>query len=220
MVLKTHIVLGCLNNNGCAPVRPLHHVGYDLKSWIPSVLCLKYFDVFIALRKQDYLSRMWLSELLRVLPGALQLSSLISQCACSCIPCSRHPRLLILPSHTSIHASASDVLLLASSLTELLLKLQGPDWRSLSLWSFSWLIWAVNHSLLHHGSHSHLYGTTCLPHYPVVICRSVTDRISICLSISSKRSVVIITWLSLKVPVGREGGRLYLLKSLSHRAVD
>lgn len=200
MVLKEHIVLGCLNDNDCLPIRPPHHVGYDLKSWIPSVLCLKYFSVFIAFREKKIIFFICgFQSFYEGFPvcSSCSVSSANAHVLASCvlgildslsspaIPLSMHlPRMffsLLLPSPNSywnFQAQIGNHFICGAFL--------GPSGQLIILSSTM----AVIHTLL--VGHSM---DTCLPHYNVVICRSVPDRISFCLSISTRRSVVI-TWLS------------------------
>lgn len=90
---------GLLAQRGSAPVCPPHHIGYVLRSWIPSLL--KELEWLRCLQNKDNSFQAWRSGLLQMIPSVHQQLRLISQCADSRILCSRHPCLL--PSDTSLH---------------------------------------------------------------------------------------------------------------------
>lgn len=91
VVWKEHIVLGCLNREALPLVCPPHHVGYVLRSWIPSLLT--ELEWLHCLQNKDNFFQAWRSELLQMIPSVHQQFRLISQCVDSCIP------LFVKPSH-------------------------------------------------------------------------------------------------------------------------
>lgn len=157
---------GLLEQRGSAPVCPPHHVGYVLRSWIPSLL--KELDWLHCLQNKDNSFQAWRSELLQVIPRVHQQLRLISQCADSCILCPRHPCLL--PSDTSQHLPGVFFsLLLHSPNSYWNCKTQIRDPFICKAFS-SGLIWEVSHCLLCRGNHSYLYYSTCLPHCNLQTC--------------------------------------------------